>query len=65
MPNHQLHDVDCEDYASVTKEPSPCSPAAIGGGQVGNGQGFLTYSLKHFYAINCPTEQGKTITDPI
>ncbi|OCQ21152.1 hypothetical protein A7985_10990 [Pseudoalteromonas luteoviolacea] len=65
LPNHQLPDVDCKDYASVMKDPSPCFPAAIGGGQVGNDQGFLTYSLKQFYAINWPTAEGKTITNPI
>ncbi|MCF2858304.1 hypothetical protein L1286_12525 [Pseudoalteromonas sp. SMS1] len=65
LPNHQLPSVNCIDYASVTKVPSPCFPAAIGGGQIGNDQGFLTYSLKQFYAINWPTAEGKTITNPI
>ncbi|KZN59801.1 hypothetical protein N473_02495 [Pseudoalteromonas luteoviolacea CPMOR-1] len=64
LPNHQLPTIDCKGYATITKEPSPCFPAAIGGGQVGNDQGFLTYSLKQFYAINWPTKESKIVTAP-
>ncbi|MBQ4845431.1 hypothetical protein [Pseudoalteromonas sp. MMG005] len=59
--NRQLPILDCKEYSSIEKRPSPCFPGGISRGQIGNDQGFLTYSLKQFYAINWPSNDGKII----